>query len=65
MRVGMYEVREQLVHLVEGRFSLTGRGRYYISLIKILSYAPSFVHATVRATIWDVLCSSLETHSKH
>ena len=28
MRVGMYEVREQLVHLVEGRFSLTGRGRY-------------------------------------
>jgi hypothetical protein len=29
MRVGMYEVREQLVHLVEGRFSLTGRGRYW------------------------------------
>ena len=28
MRVGMYEVREQLVHLVEGHFSLTGRGRY-------------------------------------
>lgn len=28
MRVGMYEVREQLVHLAEGRFSLTGRGRY-------------------------------------
>jgi hypothetical protein len=28
MRVGMYEVREQLVHLAEGRFSLTGGGRY-------------------------------------
>jgi hypothetical protein len=28
MRIGMYEVREQLVHLAEGRFSLTGRGRY-------------------------------------
>jgi hypothetical protein len=65
MRVGMYEVREQLVHLAEGRFSLTGRGRYYISLIKILSYAPNFVHAAVRATEWDVLFSLSEPRSKH
>ena len=28
MRVGMYKVREQLVHLAEGRFSLTGGGRW-------------------------------------
>ena len=31
MRVGMYEVREQLVHLAEGRFSLTGGGRYMVN----------------------------------
>jgi hypothetical protein len=33
MRVGMYKVREQLVHLAEGRFSLTGGGRYCINAV--------------------------------
>ena len=36
MRVGKVESSGQLVHLAEGHFSLTGRGRYMLSTLKHL-----------------------------